>query len=286
MASTRHGSRNHLLLVAALAALTALSFVRSAGATALQLDPPSANPASPALLDRAGFPEVAGFALDQPVLGGEANPALTVGSSVSTIAQLWGHRAGAGAAFLKRLGARATFGGPTPQGDSDWPSRGHDELKHVTSELKIRVLGDEPEAREPARALRMSLGLGADTYSTGFGRDLYSGTLILESGASWIANLGYWQEEKLHHGLRDHEFKLGAGREWAWRLGSHPFETTLGVGSLIRERGHEGVRSAGARLDSPIGLGLRATASLMASNLPERSGERTVQAVLGLAYGR
>lgn len=283
-------------------ALLALAPV--ARAAGVPCDAPSANPASASLLDRADLPPGFGVALDQPLMGGDPIPALTLSlgaRSTGGPGARAGHAANPADGSARRIGVSATVGGPTPQGDSDWPSRGLDAPKHETLDMRIHALGTAAAAagersrdvasgpRPALRDLNLSFDFAADTYSTGFGRDLYAATLIVESSSALVANVGYRQEERLHHGQRDHAFKLCAGRAWQWRGGPGPLraiDATLGIGGLLRQHGQRNVRLAGLRLDSPLGTHVRATAAMFVSSLPERTGERCTRAVIGCSYGR
>src|SRR6267378_2268357 len=199
------GSRVATLLRCLVAALV---FVLSnqARASSIQSDAPSVNPASPAWLDRAGFPISAGIARDQPLGNDDTSPALTLSSSPFALTALGDSKARRDPARfggLSRIGVRLTLGGPTSQGNLPWFTRGQEETDHVTVELKLRVLGTGPERVLDSRVespLLLSLALDADTYSTGFGRDLYAATLIMDSAnpGGFTANVGYRQEEKLH----------------------------------------------------------------------------------------
>ena len=236
-----------------------------------QVESPSANAASPALLDRLDSPRF-GMAFDQPVAPGDPSPALTLTLSP-----------GLPDDARERVALRTTLGGPTPQGDGDWPLRGHETPRHVTAEVKIPVLGGGPGS--PGNT-RLGLSLLADTFGTGYGRDLYAATALLEAGDGFMGNVAYRQQERLHHGQRDHDFKLCVGKVYPFHIGRERLDLTMGGGALVRERSQRNAALASARIDCPIGDRWRVTGALFTSTASQRTDHPHAGAVLGLGFER
>src|SRR5262249_27767178 len=89
----------------------------------VQAEAPSINTASPDLLDRAGFPALAGIAVDRRFESGVDLHAITFSVTPLGVARLFGHRgreAGVdrGSGFLGGAAARITIGGPLQFVDS------------------------------------------------------------------------------------------------------------------------------------------------------------------------
>ena len=133
----------------------------------------------------------------------------------------------------------------------------------------------------------LALDLVADTYETGFGRDLYSATMIADGihGSPLVANGGFRAEERIRR-RRDWEVKLAAGTRVSWHppLAAHAITATFGGGELLRNHGRKGVTLASTELDVPVHDAFGLTGSLTCSNRPERYREGLVRGVIGLRY--
>ena len=292
-------NRSYLVFLVGLMLAGSTPVVRAEANSMVQFEAPSANSASPAWLDRADFPEFAGIALAWP-LRAEPTPALTLSSNAGAIGSMWRRRSSFASGWgrygaLARVGLSATIGGPTPEREIDWFSRSQGETKHLTAGLKLRLLGSEPPYGSPGPAplvanpsLRVSLDIVADTYATGFGRDLYAGTLIVESRA-FIGNVGVRQEERPHHSRRHRELKIATGREWRIAGPSParvPLRLTVALGGIIRDDARESVPAANARIDCLVARAFRLTASGLVSSDPERAGQTATRGIIGISYGR
>ena len=264
-------------------------------ARAIQLEAPSSNVVSPALIDRLASPRLVSGDLDWPYEDRGEGLAFTLrGSPLSWLrassgdsAARWEPRP-----VYSRLGASFTLGGPAQTDDQIVESRHHRVSDHVTGELKLPFFGPIPDdsGASPGAGAPVSLGgsLAADIYSTGFGRDLYMAALIAEGtrGLPWNANLGFRAEEKVHHERND-ELKVGLGSGANWR---HPMwivqavEGSLSGAVLVRNRGREDVWLANTRLDVPMKGHVKAVGAVTWSNSPERIRVPVVRGRLALAY--
>jgi hypothetical protein len=269
-----------------------------APALGIQLEAPSANVVSPALLDRLASPRLVSGALDWPYEDRGEGLAFTLrGSPLFWLASPAGGDSLARTArepMLSRLGASFTLGGPTQTDDQLVESRHHRVSDHVTAELKLPVFGSPamedgtPAAHEGGPPVALGAALDADIYSTGFGRDLYLATLLAEStrGLPWTANAAFRAEEKVH-GERNDELKLGlgSGASWArhwWII--QAIEGSASAAVMLRNRGREDVWLANTRLDLPLEGHVKMLGAVTWSNSPERIRVEVVRARLGLGY--
>jgi hypothetical protein len=275
-------------------ALAALLIV-APKARAIQLEAPSGNVVSPALIDRLASPRLFSGDFDWPYEDRGEGLAFTLrGSPLSWLA---GSSADSAARWeprpvCSRLGASFTLGGPTQTDDRIVESRHHRVSDHVTGELKLPFFGPIPDdsGDRPDTGAPVVLGgsLAADIYSTGFGRDLYMATLLAEGarGLPWNANLGFRAEEKVHHERND-ELKVGLGSEAGWH---HPMgiveaiEGSVSGAVLLRNRGREDVWLANTRVDVPMRGHVKAVGAVTWSNSPERIRVPVVRGRLALAY--
>jgi len=261
----------------------------------VQTEAPSENPASPALLDRAEFPTRFAVALDQPIGDGDAGRALTVRSTARTFAALFG---GAPSSHppesgrwdgLSRVGLGATLGGPTQADDMPRALRPRAVTNHFTGELKLMLIGDTlggadasaAATRGPLRAL--DLNFTADTYATGFGRDLYAAACIAETRRprGLLVNLAVHREESIHERAR-RELKAGAGFDWrCFGALGRPVIATLSCEELYRNLGRHRVAEANAKCDVPLTDQVRLTTAVTYADRPERYAEGTVRGSLG-----
>src|SRR5262249_40213263 len=136
-----------------------------------------------------------------------------------------------------------------------------DEADHVTSEVKV-ALGRGPDAssggaRVPAWSrFQAALSLSADTYRTGFGKDLYSATLIgeLPGPVPLTLNTGLRAYEKVP-GSRDDECKLGRGASRRLIRDRHALralDLTAAGGVLLRNRDRRSLWLGGLLLDAEV----------------------------------
>lgn len=256
----------------------------SAWASAVQVDAPSINSASPDLLDRAEFPERAGFAWNER-LGDQVNrSAMTLSLTPGAALALLPHEMSKPAPeSWDRAALRVTLGGPPQFVDSLRTIGAGRARDHVTSELKLRLLdlaGDRPTV--------VALALGADNLGTGYGLDRYGATLIAERQApcTWIANGGYRILERYHELHRLTETKLGLGTDW--RLSPERRGAALDFGlsgaCLLRNRGRPPVWQGGAEADFRAADGLRLSVATRQSDRPEIRGDGRAREVLSLSY--
>lgn len=300
----------------ALACALAAPTIAPPDARALQLEAPSGNVVSPALLDRLSSPRWVSGDLDWPYEDRGEGLAFTLRGSpfgwLAPGASQDSSSRGNCEPALSKLGASFTFGGPTQTDDQIVESRHHRVSDHVTAELKLPMFGTPagdvaPEAGAPAAVAAQDSGappshlasgagasvavggsLAADVYSTGFGRDLYMATLIAESsrGLPWVANLGYRAEEKVHQ-KRNDELKAGLGTGATWRRTLWIVQAVEGSVSgavLVRNRSREDVWLANTRLDLPMRGHVKVVGAVTWSNSPERIRVPVVRGRLSLAY--
>ena len=278
-------------------AAIALAAVLAAPAFAIQLEAPSGNVVSPALLDRLASPRILSGNLDWPYEDRGEGLAFTVRSSpLSFLAPAPADSARGdervGVSAWSRLGAAFTLGGPTQTDDQLVESRHHRVSDHVTGELKLPFYGAPPGAFDARLGTGAPVALGAalaaDIYSTGFGRDLYMAALAAEStrGLPWVANVGFRAEEKVH-GERNDELKLGLGSGAAWnrRLWIvRAIDASAAGAVLMRNRSREDAWLANARVDLPLAGNTRLTGAVPWSNSPERIRVPVIRGRLSLAY--
>jgi hypothetical protein len=257
----------------------------------VQINAPSINSASPDLVDHAAFPTLAGVAWDERLEPGPNDRAITVNVTPLALARAVRREDGGLAENtelaeeLSRVSARVTLGGPL----QDVPRKGRAgrPTNHVTSELKMILLGDGALDRGASHAALLALALAADNLATGYGLDRYAATLIAEreGACTWTANAGYRVVERYHTPTRREETKLATGAQWRM-FGSveHPIELGLSGACLLRNHGAADWQD-GARLDVPIRGGLWLSAALRRSHRPELPGQDTMREVLSLAYG-
>jgi hypothetical protein len=269
--------------------------VNSPFVSALQVDAPPENAGSPTLIERAEFPYVFALALDQPLTDPDAGRAITLQLTPLAFASLFGARPVVGTHLnrrfvaLSRVGMSATLGGPTQADDATRALRPRSITNHFTAELRLGVIGDVDRAgsteagtpRGPIRAA--SLSLIADTYATGFGRDLYAATIIVESRRplSLTTNFGYRREERIHDRRRE-ELAVGAGIGGPRiSLFGRPVFSALSCEELIRNLGRTSVFQANSQLDVPLSHRLCFTTAMTWANHAERYAKRGLRASAG-----
>lgn len=276
------------------AALLPAALLVSMPARATQLEAPSGNVVSPALLDRLASPRIVSGDLDWPYEDRGEGLAFTLRASpLSWLAPRADSAAVSRRAPLaSRLGAAFTLGGPTQTDDQIVESRHHRVSDHVTAELKLPAFGSPPGDFGATGASGPPVALGgaiaADIYSTGFGRDLYMAALIAEGTRSipWTANLGFRAEEKVHHERNDElKLGLGSGARWnrAWWI-VRAIEGSVSGAMLMRNRSREDCWLANTRVDLPLAGHARMIGAVTWSNSPERIRVPVVRARLSLAY--
>jgi len=130
--------------------------------SAIQTECPSANVGSPLLLDHGGGPSVMAVALSEPLAGAAGGQAVTISLGPFVYASARDSsimedlppctRQGA----MRRTAASLTLGGPLQGRDPSRAAQASNVTNHVTSELKLRVLGsrDRREHRERGRGWR------------------------------------------------------------------------------------------------------------------------------------
>jgi hypothetical protein len=132
----------------------------------------------------------------------------------------------------------------------------------------------------------VSLSLTADTYATGFGRDLYCATLVLESRrpVGLIANLGYRREERIHDPRRQEaKVGLGIGGE-CFASSRHRIDGTLSCDELIRNLDRAPIVEGNAKVDLLMSDRLRLTTAVTCVNHDERYAEGPIRGSLGLGF--
>lgn len=307
-------------------------------------------------------------ALSEPLGGSASAPAVTISLSPFAYAaardssMIGDRRSYSRNGTLRRAAASVTIGGPLQSRDPSKAAQASNATNHVTTELKLRMVGSRDRREHPEkfhaaidtsglgglaaalagtsefrvgagkdvtdsdaygaylaalrnhpylgtavlrrlagvtrairafndeidRAFLLSLGLTADTYATGFGRDLYVATLVAEFGRPLdiTLNAGYRSEEAVHT-ERHEELKLGAGVSWRLFRSSSlagPLEVTLDGCGLIRNQNRASVWLGSVKLDFPLDSGLKLTTSLTVSTQPERPGEGIQRGSFGLSY--
>jgi hypothetical protein len=209
--------------------------------------------------------------------------------------------------MLGSMTSALTLRGPTEAPPGTCNFRRSNPADHFAAEVKVPLsdAGTDGSANDPASASSASadggttapsprtaatpvaLDLVADTYETGFGRDLYSATMIADGihGSPFVANGGFRAEERIRR-RRDWEVKLAAGTRLSWHLplGARTITATFGGGELLRNHGRKGVTLASTELDVPVRDAFGLTGSLTCSNRPERYREGLVRGVIGLRY--
>ena len=156
--STRRGRFSRVLLIA----LVLPSLAGRAEADLMQITAPSINSASPDLLDHAASPAMAGVALDRRFEKAVDRSALTLNLTPLGLLGLAGHGGGAehDPGWASRAVARVTVGGPLQFVDSLRTAHAGHATNHVTSELKLRMLGP-PDDVSSTRPLTVGLALTA-----------------------------------------------------------------------------------------------------------------------------
>ena len=268
--------------------LLALAAPSDPSVSALQLDAPSINSASPELLDRAEFPARVGFAWDERLAALENRRAMTFTVTPLAAENLIRRRADHDAAGVwDRAALRLTLGGPPQFVDSLRTMGAGRARDHVTSELKLRLL-DHRASRNESNEVVLALALDADNLLTGYGLDRYGATLIAEREArcTWTLNGGYRILERYQELHRLTETKLGLGTQWRlrpeWQLGSLDFGVSGAC--LLRNRDRPVVWQGGAIADLRAADGLRVSLGARRSNRPELRGDGRVRDVLSLSY--
>jgi hypothetical protein len=253
--------------------------------------PASAIASSPAMLDDAAGPGSVAVDLDQATRRSNAPTAFTLGFRPFETVDDRGWSDRAWGRSLGAMSSAVTLRGPTEAPPGTRNFRRSNPIDHFGAEVKVPLAGAgaiggdrRPSSTAPTP---VALDLAADTYETGFGRDLYSATMIADGihGSPWIANGGVRAEERIRR-RRDWELKLAAGTRVRWcpPLGAHPITATFGGGELLRNHGRRSVVLASTELDVPVHSALGLTGSLTCSNRPERFREGLVRGVIGLSY--
>src|SRR5262249_43905992 len=143
-------------------------------------------------------------------------------------------------AWMSLVAARVTIGGPLQKVERRNANRAWRPTNHVTSELKLILLGDGSPGPGGEHRARLGLALAAGNVRTRFGLDRYGATLIAEreGRCTVTANAGYRVVERFHEPVRIEETKLATGAQWRWFESSeHPVELGLSGGCLIRQNG-------------------------------------------------
>ena len=259
--------------------------------SAVQVGAPSINSASPDLLDHGGFPALAGVAWDERLEKGPDDRAITVNLTPLALARLAGRSEAKGTDaapefdLLQRVAARVTIGGPPQKISRRFPGRAGRPSNHITSELKMVLLGDGAASAGSGRST-VALALAADNLATGYGLDRYGATLIAERGGPclWTANAGYRVVERFHAPVRIEETKLATGVRWRmFGIAERPVEIALSGGCLLRTRNNADWQD-GAQVDVPITSAMRLSAAMRRSERPELPGQDTMREVVSLAY--
>ena len=255
----------------------------------VQVGAPSINSASPDLVDHAGFPALGGVAWDERLEKGPDDRAITVNVTPLALARVVRGDAANGSEtwneLLQRVAARVTIGGPPQEIARRNPGRAGRPSNHVTSELKLVLLGDGSERPSAARPT-LALALAADNLATGYGLDRYGATLIAERGGSlrWTANAGYDIVERYHAPVRMEEAKLATGVAWRlFGITGRPVELAVSGGCLLRTRNSADWQD-GAQVNVPITSALRLSAAMRRSERPELPGQDQMREVVSLAY--
>ena len=258
-------------------------------ASTVQVGAPSINSASPDLVDHAGFPALAGVAWDERLEKGPDDRAITVNVTPLALARVVRGDAANGSEtwneLLQRVAARVTIGGPPQKIARRNPGRAGRPSNHVTSELKLVLLGDGSEPSSAARPT-LALALAADNLATGYGLDRYGATLIAERGGPlrWTANAGYDIVERYHAPVRIEQTKLATGVAWRlFGITGRPVELALSGGCLLRTRSSADWQD-GAQVNVPITSALRLSAAMRRSERPELPGQDQMREVVSLAY--
>jgi len=258
--------------------------------SAVQIGAPSINSASPDLVDHGGFPALAGVAMDERLEKGPDDRAITLNVTPLAFARLAGRSEARGDAasefdLLQRVAARVTIGGPLQKISRRFPGRAGRPSNHITSELKMVLLGDGTASPGSGRST-VALALAADNLATGYGLDRYGATLIAERGGPclWTANAGYRVVERFHAPMRIEETKLATGVQWRmFGIAERPVEIAVSGGCLLRTRNNADWQD-GAQVNMPITSALRLSAAMRRSKRPELPGQDTMREVVSLAY--
>jgi len=285
-----------VLLSSLAGILLAFAAEKPASASVIQVSAPSINSASPDLLDRGDFPALAGFAWDErmdPVINRRA---LTLSATPLGIVRAARGAVGFDAGesirdgVLSRMAGRFTIGGPLQFVDTLRTVRAGRLTDHLTSELKLRLLGPAPTFDgSAARATTVAFALTADNLGTGYGLDRYAATLIAEREArcTWTANAGYRFLERRKSEERLAESKVGAGADWRWFAPpSHrgAVDASLSADCLLRNDGRDPVWQGGARVDVQVTDSLELSVAARRSDRPEIRGDPPTRGVLSVGY--
>ena len=138
-------------------ALETGAFVPSRRPSSVQTECPSANIASPSLLDRAGFPSLMAVALSEPLGGTAPAPAVTISLSPFAYAaardssMIGDRRSYSHNGTLRRAAASVTIGGPLQSRDPSKAAQASNATNHVTTELKLRMVGSRDRREHPEK---------------------------------------------------------------------------------------------------------------------------------------
>jgi len=257
------------------------AFAIPAWPPAVQVGAPSINTASPDLVDRGGFP-VLGLAWDETSREVADDRAVTLDLTPLGIARTFGRAAGS--PLLDRAAARVTLGGPLHKIERSNASRSNRPTNHVTSELKLRLAGDDPGQAHP-RPATLALALAADNVGTGYGLDRYGATLIAERQGlcTMTANVGYRIVERYRAPERIEETKVAGDAAWRAFASRHEaLDVGVSGGWLLRPR--EDIWQAGARIDLSLAGSVRLSLAARRSHRPELPGQDRTRGVLSLAW--
>jgi hypothetical protein len=167
--------------------------------------------------------------------------------------------------------------------------RAHPDWAHALleehPELKRSVCAFSERAE---RNFVLALSTTADTYATGFGRDLYTATLIGEVGGPvpLTLNAGVRASEKVHM-KRDWECKLGVGtthRLLARSSGFGALDVTAAGSVLLRDKERESLWLGSLKLDTVFTRRVALTTAVIFTDRPERVGVGSMRSVVGLTY--
>ncbi len=274
-------------LLPALAAVPVRPCVAGAWAPG-SADASSWNSAAFECIDRGDFPARAGLAVQGAMAPGFDRSAVTV--VATPLAFVRAARTGFGvadpgpadAAWLRRVAARFTVGGPL-----QYVSRRHLRnamrlTNHTTSELEVRLAGPDGQGPRGSAPLSLTAALTADNLATGYGLDRYGGSLVAERGGrlGLVASAGFRALEHYHSlQRRSEEARLGAGAT----LAGAGAGLGLDVGCLLRNLRRGDIWQGSARLDVPVRDGVRLSLSGRASSRPEVRGDTRLRGVIGLS---
>jgi hypothetical protein len=291
-AAARLGSAT--LVAAAAYALAACAPAYGAtGAIAERVDAQAYNSAAFAVVDHGDLPAFAGIGVQGVLDDGVNRSAITVMVTPLALARAAGAGLGRsvledpGAAWMRRVAARFTVGGPLQYVDPHRAARADRLTNHTTTELELKLV-DEGGPNGGASPVSLTAALAADNLASGFGVDHYGGTLIAErSGTCALtANAGFMMQERYKALVRYDEARLGA--EATLRLPEpggpqRAADAGLGVSCLLRNQRRASVWQGSARLDAPLWRGVRLSLSGRASNRADLRGVDRMRALMGLS---